>query len=146
MLLACFVALAGTGAYFVLRSLEKQSATEADTLREIEIVRTRFGSRPPLIDIVDPRTADVRINRLANSDGARVTTIHVVNWKSEDGEIVRTEVPLWLMRFSTLNVLSQLGAVPANVRLTVEDIERYGPGIMVDYNQPGKVRVLVWVD
>jgi hypothetical protein len=146
MLIACFVALAGTAGYFVLKSLERRSATEADALREMEIVRTRFGSRPPLIEIIDPRTADVRINRLANSDGARVTTIHVVNWKSEDGEIVRTEVPIWLMRFSTLNVLSELGAVPASVRLTDEEIERYGPGIVVDYNQPAKDRVLVWVD
>jgi hypothetical protein len=146
VLTACFVALAGTAGYFVLKNLERRSAPEAAALHEIEIIRTRFGSRPPLIEIIDPRTADVRINRLAHSDGARVTTLHVVNWKSEDGEIVRTEMPVWLMRFSTVNVLSQLVAVPAKVRLTVEDIERYGPGIVVDYNQPGKTRVLVWVD
>jgi len=31
-------------------------------------------------------------------------------------------------------------------RLTVNDVERYGPGIVVDYGAPGAFRVLVWVD
>ena len=73
---------------------------------------------------------DVRINRLASSDGARVTTLHIVSWKAEDGEIARTEVPLWLMRFSSINMLSHLGVVPSKIRLTVQDVERYGPGIV----------------
>lgn len=37
-------------------------------------------------------------------------------------------------------------AAPAKFRLTVNDIERYGPGIVVDYGSPKASRVLVWVD
>lgn len=141
----CILALAGIASYFVLGNLERRSAPEATALSEIEIIRTRFGSRPPLIEIVDARRGDVRINRLAGN-GARVTTFHVVNWNAEDGELVRTEAPLWLMRFSSVNLLSQLGLAPASLRLTVQDVEQYGPGIVVDYAQPGSTRVLVWVD
>ena len=141
-----FLALAGTGAYFVLRHLDKRSATEADTRRDFETIRARFGSRPPLIEIVDARAADVRINRLANPEGGRVATFHVLAWKAEDQELVRTDAPLWLMRFSTVNVLSQLGIGPGNLRLTVRDVERYGPGIVIDYGRPGSDHVLVWVD
>jgi hypothetical protein len=144
--IACIVALAGTAGYFVWRSFERHGATEAAALREIDAVRARFGARPPLIEINDPKRMDVRINRLASTDGARVTTIHVVSWKAEDGEIVRTEMPIWLMRFSSVNILSQLGVTPAQIRLTVDDIQRYGPGVVVDYKQPEAVRVLVWVD
>lgn len=142
----CIVVLAATAGYFVFRSYEKQNTTEAAAFREIETIRTRFGSRPPLIEIIDPRRADFRINRLGGGDGGRVTRLHVVNWKAEDSEMVRTEMPLWLMRFSSVNILSQLGVTPAKVRLTVQDIERYGPGIVVDYNQPGSARLLIWVD
>ena len=60
--------------------------------------------------------------------------------------MVRTEVPLWLMRFSSVNILSQLGVAPERFRLTVSDIQRYGPGIVVDYGSRGTSRVLVWVD
>ena len=142
----CMAALGGTAGYFIFRSLEQQSASEAAALLEIDGIRTRYGSRPPLIEIIDPRAMDVRINRLAAPDAARVSTLHVVNWKHEDGEIVRTEVPLWLMRFSSLNVLSQLGIAPSKIRLTVQDVQRYGPGIVIDYHQPGNMRLLIWVD
>jgi hypothetical protein len=50
------------------------------------------------------------------------------------------------MRFSTVNILSQLGIAPAKFRLTVGDIEHYGPGIVVDYSSRGAFRVLVWVE
>lgn len=56
------------------------------------------------------------------------------------------EVPLWLMRFSTLNITSQLGIAPEKLRLTVGDVQRYGPGIIADYSAEGSFRVLVWVD
>jgi hypothetical protein len=56
------------------------------------------------------------------------------------------EVPLWLLRFSSVNILSQIGLAPEKLRLTVQDIERYGPGVVVDYNQPGAARLLMWVD
>ena len=141
----CMLALGGIASYYVLGNLERLSAPEATALSEIERIRTRFGSRPPLVEIVDVRRGDFRINRLAGT-GAKVSTFHVLNWNAEDGELVQTEAPLWLMRFSSVNLLSRLGLAPSSLRLTVEDVERYGPGIVVDYAQPGSARVFVWVD
>jgi len=140
------VALAATGAYFVLRHMEKRAGSEAEAVQTIDAAKARFGSRPPLVEIIDPQKADIRINRLVEASAPRVDTIHIINWKSDSGELVRTEVPLWLMRFSTVNIASQLGIAPAKFRLTVSDIERYGPGIVVDYGAQGAFRVLVWVD
>jgi hypothetical protein len=142
----CFIVLGATSAYFVLRHMEKKSSTEADTGREVEIVRARFPARPPLIEVVNPRAGDIRVNRQQSPDGREASTIHVIAWKSEDREMTRAEVPLWLMRFSTVNLLSQLGVAPEQLRLTVDDVKRYGPGIVVDYATPGKDRVFVWVD
>jgi hypothetical protein len=140
------IALAGTGAYFVFRHLEKRAVDEAASVQAINAVRARFGPRPPLVEIADPRRADIRINRSNAPSTSRVDTIHVINWKSDTGELVRADVPLWLMRFSSVNILSQLGIAPAKFRLTVSDIERYGPGIIVDYGSAGAFRVLVWVE
>ena len=140
------VALAGTGAYLALRHLEKQEAVEAEAVKAINAVKTRFGPRPPLIEIGDPRRAEIRINRPDAASPSPVDTVHIINWKSDTGELIRAEVPLWLMRFSSVNILSQLGIAPEKFRLTVSDIQRYGPGIVVDYGSPGAFRVLVWVD
>ena len=48
------VALAGTGAYFVLRTLETRNSTEADATRELDALRGRFAGRPPLVEIMMP--------------------------------------------------------------------------------------------
>jgi hypothetical protein len=146
LIAVALVALAATGAYFVLRHMEKRAGGEPEAVQAIDAVKARFGSRPPLVEIADPQRADIRINRPVDASPVRVDTIHVINWKSDPGELTRAEVPLWLMRFSTLNILSQLGIAPAKFRLTVSDIERYGPGIIVDYGSQGAFRVLVWVD
>ena len=44
------------------------------------------------------------------------------------------------------HVLSKLGVGPANLRLTVQDLERYGSGIVIDFGHPGKDRAIVWTD
>lgn len=141
-----FAALAGTGAYYVFRHMDTRSASEADTRREFGAIRTRFTGRPPLIEIINPQTADIRVNRLAHPDGRRVDTIHVLTWNVDDADLLRTDVPLWLMRFSSVNILSQLDVAPEKFRLTVEDVRRYGPGIVVDYGRPGRQHVLIWVE
>jgi hypothetical protein len=51
-----------------------------------------------------------------------------------------------LMRFSSLNVLSHLGIAPSRYRVTVEDVARFGPGVIVDYRDPGNQQVLIWVE
>jgi hypothetical protein len=146
LVLACMLALGGTAGYFVFRSLERSGGTEAAAAAEIDRVRARFGTRAPLVEISDPRRMDVRINRDAGAAAGTVTTLHVVSWNAEDAEIVRLELPLWLMRFSSVNLLSRVGALPDNFRLTVDDVERYGPGVVVDYKQSGSTRVFLWVD
>jgi hypothetical protein len=141
-----FAILGGTGAYFVLRHMDRGTGEEAEAVRAIEAVKARFGSRPPLVEIADPRKADIRINRSAAASTARVDTLHIISWKSEDRELTRADVPLWLMKFSTVNIASQLGLAPESFRLTVSDVEHYGPGIVADYTSPGAFRVLVWVE
>jgi len=146
LIAVALVALAGTGAYFVLRHMEKRAGSEAEAVKAIDAVKARFPPRPPLVELADPRRADIRINRPADASAVSVDTIHVINWQKDTGELSRTEVPLWLMRFSSVNILSQLGIAPQKFRLTVRDVERYGPGVVVDYGSPGAHRVLVWVE
>ena len=144
LVVLAFAALAGTSAYFVFRNLELSTKTEAVVTKDFDAIRTRFGARPALIEVTDPRGRDFKINRPAQPDGRAISTLHVLTFTQEDGQVFRTEVPLWLMRFSSINILSQLGVAPERFSLTVKDIERYGPGIVVDFRRPGENRVLIW--
>lgn len=146
LIAVCVLALAGTGGYFVFRNLERTQVAELESVKAIEAVKARFGQRPPLIEIVDPQTANIRINRPTEASRTPVDTLHIVNWKSETGELMTTSVPLWLMRFSSVNILSQLGVAPDRFRLTLNDIRHYGPGVVAEYSVPGRLRLLLWVD
>jgi hypothetical protein len=115
-------------------------------MSEFDAIRSRFGTRPPLIEVVNLSAGDFRINRPAQPDGRPVSTFHILTWNADDSELFRTEAPIWLMRFSTINVLSHLGIAPERFRLTVQDIERYGPGVVLDHSRPGRSRALLWVD
>ena len=138
-------ALAGTGAYFFFRHLDTGAATETDTLRDFDALRARFGTRPPLVEIRNPREGDIQINRTPHPEGRRATTIHILAWNA-DGDRMASDLPLWLMRFSSVNIASHLGVAPEKFRLTVEDVARYGPGIVAEVRQPGKSDVMIWVD
>jgi hypothetical protein len=138
-------ALAGTTGYFFLRHLQTAKANEADTLRQFDALKAKFGPRPPLVEIVDLRAADIRINRAPHPEGRRATTIHVLTW-SVDGDRLESDLPLWLMRFNSVNILSRLGIAPEKFRLTVEDVARYGPGIVAEVRQPGRSDVMIWVE
>jgi hypothetical protein len=138
-------ALAGTSGYYFLRHLQTAPATETDTLRQFDALRARFGPRPPLVEVVDLRSADIRINRAPHPEGRRATTMHILTW-NVDGDRLESDVPLWLMRFSSVNILSRLGVAPEKFRLTVEDVARYGPGIVAEVRQPGRSDVMIWVE
>ena len=146
VLMASLAVLAGTGAYYFLRHLETKTATEVDALKEVDAIRARFKSRTPMIEVVNLEAGDIRVQRTPHPDGLRGSTVHVLTWTGDDQRTLRTDMPLWLMRFSSLNVLSHLGIAPAKFRLTVEDLERFGPGIVVDYRRPGSNHVLIWME
>ena len=141
-----FMILAGTGAYYVFRNLETRTATEADTKKDFESVRARFATRASMVEVVDLSSGNLKINRIQHPEGRRAETVHILTWSAEEERVLRTDVPLWLMRFSSVNVLSHLGIAPAKYRLTVEDLARFGPGVVVDFNRPGRDHVLIWLE
>jgi len=118
---------------------------EREAVIEFERVRAQFPPRPPLVEIVDPRQGAVRVNRPpASAERRHDGAFRVLVWSAADQKLVRTSVPIWLMRLSLQNVASTIGLGGGPWNLTVADVERYGPGLILDFDQPESGRVLVW--
>lgn len=95
---------------------------------------------------MDPRQGAIRVNRPpVSAERRHVEAFYVLAWTGADQKLVRTSAPIWLMRLSLQNMASTLGLGGGPWNLTVADVERYGPGLILDFNQPGGGRVLVWV-
>jgi hypothetical protein len=70
----------------------------------------------------------------------------VLAFDGRTGKLVRSRAPVWWMNFSAESLLARVGAPLGAVALTVADVERYGPGVVLDFSPPAGGRVLVWVE
>jgi hypothetical protein len=67
-----------------------------------------------------------------------------VAWDAAEQRLVRLTIPLWVMR---VGAPKNLGALHLNdLRISVDDIERHGPGLVVDGRTPEGLPVLVWAE
>lgn len=141
------VAMAGIGFYFFSQHIDTRAASPASAAREFDEIRTRFGGQAPLIEL-DDRGRFVR----AHTDRplpAHVTTpqnLHVLAFDPDEGRIVQVNLPFWLLRLKTNATVDFNGRRMdlEDLRLSVDDLERYGPSLIVDHKSSDGERVLVW--
>ncbi len=88
----------------------------------------------------------------AGGSPAPLHTLRVLAYDSDAGKLVNVSIPFWLLRLAPsnkkLSFLSDNGIDfdTDRVRLTLEDIERRGPGLMLDHKDRRGAQVLVWTE
>ena len=130
--------------------LQVSTSSESDAMRAFDEVHARFPG-PALIEIKDGDAAPISERGKEPASKADLTTLHVLAWDPDQDHLVRVEIPFWLLRLKSGPIsFSSYAAGLRNdrVRLTVEDIDRHGPGIVVDVtdSRRGRGRALVWAD
>lgn len=142
------VAMAGIGIYFFTQHIETRTASPALAEREFDQVRTPFQGQKPLIEL-DSRGRYLRSNTeiKAKPDAKIPESVHVIAFDPDDGRIVKVTIPFWLLRLKMRGATIDLNGRSMDLedlRLTVEDLERFGPILIVDFKAPNGERVLVW--
>lgn len=140
---AAFAVFSAIVAFIVLRTLETTTAQPAAATAAFEEIRRSFPQRPPLIEVVNLRAGDVKINRQPGAPRKAIANLHYIVWDPEEQEMTRGTAPTWLahMRVSITGIGNWSFS---DLHVTVEDIERYAPGIVVDFKTPEGQQVLVW--
>jgi hypothetical protein len=142
------VTLAGVGFYFVSKHIDTKEVTPAAAAQEFDAVKTTFAGQKPLIEL-DSRGQFLR----AHTDRPvppKVTTpdqLYLLAFDPKDRRIVRFSLPFWLLRMKAGNTTIDLNGNRMDLedlRLTVADLERFGPTLIVDHQSPEGERVLVW--
>ncbi len=142
------IAVAGAGFYFFTRHIETRTVTPATASREFEEVKAQFVGQKPLVEL-DRHGAFVRSNpeRPAPRNGRVPEELNVMAFDPDDGRVVRLKIPFWLLRLKTGG-----GNIDFNgrrmdledLKLSVADLERFGPTLIVDHSGTDGKRVLVW--
>jgi hypothetical protein len=142
------VAFAGMAAYFVSRHIETSEATPLDAAREFEAVKAGFAGQKPLIELDSRgRFRKAHTERPSSANAAPPEELRVIAFDPSDGRIVRFSLPFWILRMKARGATIDLNGNRMDLedlRLTVEDLERYGPTLIVDHTGPDGERVLVW--
>jgi len=148
ILLAACAAFVGVVVVVVMRNMQIKATPAAAAEHDFEELRGRFQGQSPLIEIdpEDPRS--FRVHRSAEQrSAAPVERIDIFAWTPREGKLVRMTLPIWLLRLSpsSRSVSWKWGSIEIeDVNLTIEDIERHGPGLLLDFEDRKGNKVLIW--
>ncbi len=141
------VAIAGTGYYFFTKHFDTKVTSPANASVEFEQVKAQFTGQKPLIEL-DERGHFLRANpdRPSQADMRRPEKLYVLAFDPDDERIVKVTIPFWLLRLKARGTIDFNGGQLEleDLKLTVEDLERFGPTLIVDHKATSGERVLVW--
>jgi hypothetical protein len=150
LIVICIVGVAavvGMGYYFVTKHFDTKVTTSASASVEFEQAKAQFIGQKPLIEL-DERGHFLRANpdRPGRSGTRRPDQLYVLAFDPDDERIVKVTIPFWLLRLKSQGTIDFNGGnlELEDLKLTVEDLERFGPTLIVDHKSPGGDRVLVW--
>jgi hypothetical protein len=144
----CVLAVAGVGFYMFTQHVDTKVVSRSDANQEFDAIRARFTGQRALIEL-DERGRFLRSNPDRDpKPGVKVPDqLYVLAFDPDDERIVKVTIPFWLLRFKSHGTTidfdgGRMGL--EDLKLTVEDLERFGPTLIVDHQGMHGERVLVW--
>ena len=143
---AVAVAAIGGGLYLFFEHVKTDLVPADAAAIEFERTRVRFVGRPALVEFPGPFEAVV--HRDSAAPRHQVEALNILAYDPDAHKLVRTEIPGWLLRLVSVGGrirLANLDLFGSGNRLTLEDLERHGPGLVLEIQKKDGERVLVWV-
>ena len=150
-----FFVMIAVGGIVVAVSLFRQNFSVSDNISadnaeaQFAAIHAKFPGQQPLLQMKDDRPEYVAERASQSGSGTPLTTMHILAFDRDEGKVVNFSVPFWLLRMKSgpfrISAYQQ-GWNDRGFSLRVEDIEKHGPGIILDATRPDEGRVLVWAE
>lgn len=144
------VAIVGLGAtvWFFVSVFESAHADEVTVAREFDEIRRRFGTARPLLEIRGGNPVLTR--KLPQSASTQqIQRMRILTWEPREGTVSRITLPWWLLRMKggsfDLRTDTESG-LATTVNVSPDEIERYGPSLLLEHAEPDGRRVLAWTE
>lgn len=144
------ITLVGLAVYLFTSNVDFASATPRTADANFEEARAQLGAAPALITLTrqDGRIrADV--NRSERASEVKPTSLHVMAWDPDQERLVNARMPLWLLRFgddASVDFSAGESDIMDDLDLSLDDLDHHGPGLVLDYAEPSRERVLLWTE
>jgi hypothetical protein len=145
------IVIVGAGIWIARSLFDNVSMDEATATRTMDDVRSRFANAVPVLD-VQPRGLTMSRQPPDTPPQGELTTLHILRWDVNEDRLTRIELPFWLLRLrdSPIDVMYEDGSSGLRTRtstsISVSDIERFGPTLLVDGPLPDGGRIVAWTD
>ena len=144
------IAIVGGTAVFFYRHI-RSDAVPADTAGErIAAARARFGSSRAFLRI--DADGGTRVNgRDGGGSHEPVETLRALAYDPTAGKLIDITIPFWLLRLVpngriSLDASSGIDFSAEQLNLNVSALEDLGPGLVIDQEERGGRKVLVWTE
>ena len=141
--------LVGVVGYVIYKQFAFQatSATEMSADEEFAYIVAKFDGQKPYLVIKDGEP--IVSETPAADPGKPVEALHIIVWDPEERKVVKLNMPFWLLRMTNgqpikISSNDDPGSPSVTLRITAADLERRGPGLILDHKEASGERVLVW--
>lgn len=144
-------AVVGVG-YWMYRQMDVKTIKAADAQQQFEAVRARFQGQVPYVEVSfsDNREEATVHRELEKPARTTLTRLRVAAYDEREGSFVQLSLPFWLVRLGGkghVNLRQGSGFDPGvQLSITPEDLERRGPGLVLDTVGRHGQHVLVWAE
>ena len=148
-----FVMFVGGAVYMFRTHVHNERLETATAERQFEDPRARFKGQQPLVEFVgdDDNNDNATVHRPAqDAPRVKINTVRVLIYDLRNSRLIHVDIPGWVLRMMPQG---RYGGGFSNGfqgddelvrhRITIEDLERYGYGLVVDGHNPN-TRILIW--
>jgi hypothetical protein len=149
----CGVALVGGGIYMMSKHVKTELVGRASAEEQFVRQRERFAGQQPLIEMTGEfGDQEVKVHRSGEAaPKSELQTMRVLVYDAHDGRIVHVDLPFWLLRFMPSARLGEVTGAGNGFsfeagHITVDDLERHGPGLVLDARGSRDAQILIWTE
>ncbi len=154
LLILFVVAAIGGTAYFVRSHMNAQQESAESASDEFAKAREQFAGQRPMIEraaATDDDSDRFVIHRPeATARTVELSSLRALAYDHRKERIVHISVPFWLLRMAPagrgFSFMRDNDIDMERVHITVDDLERHGPGLILDTHDRRGADVLVWVE
>lgn len=149
------VSAVGGLAYFVRTHMHAQQTTSETAREEIDQVRARFAGQSPMIErragTDDDDDDRFMVHRpVETARRADLQSLRAIAYDPREHRIMHVSVPFWLLRLmptrNGFRFPNDSDVDLGRTHLTLDDLERHGPGLILDAHDQRGSEVIVWVE
>ena len=146
------VSAVGGTAYFIYRHVHTQFVPNESAEQRFAEARARFAGQQPLIEMTRGEQPVLHREVISKTMPAvKLDTMRVLAYDTRAGKLVNVSIPMWLLRLAPTDKFSfmkdnGIDFDSDRVHITLDDVERRGPGLLLDQADRRGSQVLVWTE